>query len=124
MLSSRHAAPTSAVTSTTTLTFPGAYDWFAANTADVGGELLFLSFTDSIWAARLMDALHSIAWPLAIWFKPACVCLALSWYVLIPSSPCDRCALGRGERNGGVSPPGHAGLQGFRRRAHTDRLCR
>lgn len=37
------------------------------------------TFMNNIWASRVAAYLELLAMPLAFWFKPVCVCLALFW---------------------------------------------
>lgn len=43
------------------------------------GEGLYKSFPDGIWAQRVLVTLQTFAVPLAFWFKPICVAIALFW---------------------------------------------
>lgn len=54
--------------------------WFA-NAAKVRSQLASTPILNNVWASRLLFALQTIAVPLAFWFKPLCVCVALFWYV-------------------------------------------
>lgn len=40
-----------------------------------------MSLPASVWAARAMAVLQSLAVPLAFYFKPVCVCVAMFWCV-------------------------------------------
>ena len=44
------------------------------------GEGIYKSFPDNVWAQRALITLETFAVPLAFWFKPVCVAVALFWY--------------------------------------------
>lgn len=60
--------------------------WFAeaSDISSVDGSKLHASLRDTVWASRIAMSLQAVALPLAFWFKPVCVCLALFWYVALP----------------------------------------
>lgn len=50
------------------------------------GEGIYKSFPDNIWAQRALITLETFAVPLAFWFKPICVAVALFWYARPPQT--------------------------------------
>ena len=44
------------------------------------GQGIYKSFPDNVWAQRALITLETFAVPLAFWFKPICVAIALFWY--------------------------------------------
>jgi hypothetical protein len=51
----------------------------AANTMASTAPDILRALPDSVWAARATVALQTFALPVAFWFKPVCVCVALFW---------------------------------------------
>lgn len=43
------------------------------------GQGIYQSFPDNVWAQRALITLETFAVPLAFWFKPICVAVALFW---------------------------------------------
>lgn len=59
--------------------------WFA-DAAKVRTQLSSTSIWDNVWASRILFAFQTIAVPLAFWFQPLCVCIALFWYAILNTS--------------------------------------
>ncbi|QIW97092.1 hypothetical protein AMS68_002610 [Peltaster fructicola] len=60
---------------------PGRHSQLFVHAADTGStsNTPLLSSQSSIWTTHTIMYLQAVAVPLAFWFKPVCVCLALSW---------------------------------------------
>lgn len=43
------------------------------------GQGIYQSFPNNVWAQRALFTLETFAVPLAFWFKPICVAVALFW---------------------------------------------
>ena len=51
----------------------------ANKTSDTATRLLQSLPMDSVWAIHALDTIQAFALPIAFWFKPVCVCVALFW---------------------------------------------